>query len=510
MKRKIFIAFIVSVILCCQVEKAYPLPDATDYIVNALAQDKLVFIGEDHFLVNEELFMAENLQAFYDAGLRYIFLEGAGEDDAVNQSPVREYPEFRILTFPPWRADVGGKYEGRLFNQAIRKINNAVPEEERIRAIFPEASYKPTTKEGIDLNKRDQTAFKHISEFMETLPHNKKAMIFYGSGHGQTKPTEWQVDGEEPFLWTPMAVYLKERYGNGFISICFVSNKDDMRNISLEIPQLKDSESKSKIVLSNSKNDIVNNNYIKSMLSRFDAVILDHEAVFGTGYNYAPTHENLFVMYNGLQDLENSIDNWKNDVAIFRFQDQGQYLQYIYYLKLWLGDKFDYQLWDTIKPLHTALDELNSTVFMKKNTINDRSVSINISNYCKVMLMSGVEPLVSDALSREDMVKEGLFPWIVDHMKEAIELFPQDLWPYYWLAYAETELENYEEAIEHWEYIIGQPLAYCMETLPRVYQQLSKCYAAEGNYAKSDIYKKMGECLKNEHNLIVTNLNDVK
>ena len=515
--RAILFCWISSVSAVPMYHKAPELFDAKQYILDALDQNKLVFIGEEHVKVNEELFLAENLQAFYDAGLRYIFIEG-NDGNYVTARP------SSIPLFPPWREDVGGKYEAGAVSQAIRKINDAVPEAEQIREIPAEAGYNPTTGEGSDLNKRDQQAFKNISEFMEKLPPHKKAMIFYGSAHGQTKPAIWQTDGEEPFLWTPMGAYLKEQYGDDFVSISFLSAQDEWRYISLDIPELRDIGSKPKIVLSNSRNDVVNNDWIYGALSLKDAVIVDREALYGTGSNYHPSSETLFAMYTSLYDLETSIDKWKDDVATFRFQEQGQYLQLIYYLKLWLGDSFDYRLWDTVKPLpavirlqdtknslREALDGLN------KSVINEIALTLNAQDaqntqkmreYSKTMLMSGVGPLVFNAPSEEML--QAMFPWIADRMKEAIAIFPQDVWSYYWLAYSETELGDYDAAIEHWEYIIAQPLSYCLETLPRVYQKLSVCYAAKGDLAKSDEYKKTGESLLNEHDLIVTNLNDVK
>jgi tetratricopeptide (TPR) repeat protein len=306
-----------------------------------------------------------------------------------------------------------------------------------------------------------------------------------------------------------------------------ISAKDEMYNIDLDVPELRDIGSGPKIVLSHSQNDVVNNNYIHEILPQYDAAILFREAIYGTGFNYVPTYEHLFAMYNGLRDLENSIDNWKDDVAIYRIFDQGQYLQYIYYLKLWLGDSFDYRLWDTTKPspmvirlpdskktLREALDELNNI------TINEIAVSLNaqdarntqkMRDYSKVMLLSALTDFLYDgfAYPLEEIFDE-VFLFIADHMKEAIAIFPQDLWGYYWLAYSETELRNYDAAIEHWEYIIAQPLSSCLETLPRVYQKLSVCYAAKGDQARSDEYKTTGERLLNEHGLIVTNLNDVK
>jgi tetratricopeptide (TPR) repeat protein len=306
-----------------------------------------------------------------------------------------------------------------------------------------------------------------------------------------------------------------------------ISAKDEMYNIDLDVPELRDIGSRPKIVLSNSKNDVVNNNYIHEILPQYDAAILFQEAMYGTGFNYMPTYEHLFAMYNELRYLENSIDNWKDDVAIYRYFDQGQYLQYIYYLKLWLGDSFDYRLWDTTNPsrevirlpdskktLREALDGLNNI------TIKEIAVSLNaqdarnvqkMRDYSKVMLLSALTDFLYDgfAYPLEEIFDE-VFLFIADHMKEAIAIFPQDLWAYYWLAYSETELGNYDAAIEHWEYIIAQPLSSCLETLPRVYQKLSVCYAARGDLARSDWYKKIGERLLNEHDLIVTNLNDVR
>jgi hypothetical protein len=520
MKKWIFIAFSCMVLVFCRIsftsavpvyQMAPELPDAKQYILDALAQNKLVFVGEYHTQLNEELFMAENMQAFYNAGLRYIFVED-NEDYEPLQAP--------LLIYPPWRNDVGGrtiggKYEGDVVDRAIQTINDAVPESERIRFIPAEAGYNPTLEEGNDLNKRDQQAFKNISTFMEKLPPNKKAMIFYGGDHGIIKPIPGEriggSGGGEPFLWTPMGAYLKEQYGDNFISMVPLSAKDEMHYFSLDIPELRDSGSKPKIVLSNSKYDVVNNDRIRQSLSQYDAVLLDRESLYGFGVNYNPTYEYLVAMYNALRNLENSIDTWKDDVATFRFQEQGQYLQLIYCLKLWLGDSFDYRLWDTKKSLREALDALNiSNIQEITLTFNaqDTQNTQKMREYIKIMLMSGVMPLVLENPS-EELFQE-LFQWIVDHMKEAIAIFPQDLWPYYWLAYSETELGDYDVAIAHWEYIIAQPLSYCLETLPMVYQKLSVCYAATGDQAKSDEYRKTGESLLNEHHLIVTNLNDVR
>ncbi|MDR1399888.1 MAG: hypothetical protein LBJ41_08205 [Treponema sp.] len=510
MRTKISIGFLCTA-LCCWTISASATPiyhkspepsDAKQYIIDALTQNKLVFIGKDHAQVNEELFMAENLQAFYDAGLRYIFVEGAFTEFSPVSGQSSLPVDNRIWLFPPWRTDVGEKYEENVLYQAVLRINVAVPYEEHIRFIPVDAGYEET-----DLNKREQEVFNNISAFMEKLPPQKKALIFYGDAHGRTKPAEWRVLGGESFLWTPMGVYLKERYGDNFISMLSpISAKDERYNLYQNIPELRDFASRTKVEF--------------AIPSHYDAVIVDEEIIFGTGKNYMPTYENLFAMYNNLRYLEGNIDTWKDAVATLREEEQGQYLQLIYYLKLWLGDSFNYRFWDTVKPvpvvirlrdtrnsLREALDNLNtSTIQEIARTLNaqDAQSTQRMYAYSKAMLLSAL----TDFLYGEDTAE--VFIWIADHMKEAITLFPQDLWSYYWLAYSETELGDYDAAIEHWEYIIAQPSSYCLETLPRVYQKLSACYAVKGDLGKSYEYKMTGESLLNEHDLVVTNLNDVR
>jgi hypothetical protein len=51
--------------------------NAIDAIVDELQRRRIVAIGEHHDRVNEQLFLAGNIQALYNAGVRYIFVEGA-------------------------------------------------------------------------------------------------------------------------------------------------------------------------------------------------------------------------------------------------------------------------------------------------------------------------------------------------------------------------------------------------------------------------------------------------
>jgi tetratricopeptide (TPR) repeat protein len=154
---------------------------------------------------------------------------------------------------------------------------------------------------------------------------------------------------------------------------------------------------------------------------------------------------------------------------------------YIYYLKLYFEDSFNYSFWNTNQSLENALDELDAAVFNQPNTVADKVlVKKDISalrEYHRLMITSDIEYFINGG-------KVNL-PYIIKQMRQAVEIFPEDLWSLYWLAYMETEHGDYKDAAAHWEYIISQPLSTCMETLPKMYERLAKCYQKMGETEKS-------------------------
>jgi hypothetical protein len=57
-------------------------PDAIKAILESFKNADIVFIGPaTHQLLNHRLFLNKNLQLFYDAGVRYILVEGGSIDD---------------------------------------------------------------------------------------------------------------------------------------------------------------------------------------------------------------------------------------------------------------------------------------------------------------------------------------------------------------------------------------------------------------------------------------------
>jgi hypothetical protein len=99
--------------------------NAIDEIVKEF-QHRIIALGEHHDWVNEQLFLAGNVQALYNAGVRYIFAEGDLPLD-----------EDYFVMFYPWMG-TGWGYEGSGLRQAIINFNNTLPSDGVIKMVHPE------------------------------------------------------------------------------------------------------------------------------------------------------------------------------------------------------------------------------------------------------------------------------------------------------------------------------------------------------------------------------------
>jgi hypothetical protein len=103
--------------------------NAIDTILNELQQCKIIAIGEEHTRVNEQLFLADNIEALYNAGVRYIFAEGGGSDELIEN--------YAFLMFYPW-LNSGWRYETLALYDAVKNFNDALPLDDKILIISPE------------------------------------------------------------------------------------------------------------------------------------------------------------------------------------------------------------------------------------------------------------------------------------------------------------------------------------------------------------------------------------
>jgi hypothetical protein len=98
------VLLIVAVLCVNDVRKAYRVSEnAIDAIVNDLQHGKIVAIGEAHEQINEQLFIANNIQALYKAGVRYIFAEGG----ASLEESLPSSESYNFLMFYPWIGAAG-------------------------------------------------------------------------------------------------------------------------------------------------------------------------------------------------------------------------------------------------------------------------------------------------------------------------------------------------------------------------------------------------------------------
>lgn len=518
MKKIIFVVSVILLFISCKPQfteqSFFNAKDAVDYILQDqdMEDKRIIFIGENHVTVNSVLFLSENLQKYYDNGVRYMFFEArvpmSFSDDDV-----------QFVCFFPW-VTAGWKYEWRLLGQAIQDINNSVPEEDKLHILYPEEGNEGTiTNENIlhsieeRMNQRDMFAFNNISDVIDNIKPNEKALIFYGDEHGAKKPIRsTYIDpsallGRKSYMWNTFSSLLTEKYGEEFASFGYTSLNDYINN------ETQDSNIKfsgldvHKILFEDDSETYSIPHNLKKYLEFYDAVITDREAVYGIYYEYIPSYENLKFIFSSLKKFEENINEVKQEENYYHVQDQGQYLMYIYYLKLYFGDAFDYQFWNTIKPLAIVLSELENTLFKDDDTMKEKllvSKDMNtLREYHKFMWGSGI----SDFIERSKTLQ---MSWVIENMEKATELFPEDLWAWYWLAYAKTEDKKYEEAAKLWEYITSQPLAYCMETLPNMYEQLAYCYEKLGETHKSNEAFAFASSLTNEHTLNVSEYVDMR
>jgi hypothetical protein len=296
------------------------------------AIQKIIFIGDNHMWTNEEQFLADNLDKLYEAGVRYLFLEG-------------DFPEFAIpghesyffIMFYPW-IDANWKYQNIILNMKINEINRTVPDQDAIKIITPEAGrdevetwniLDPRNREFA--NYRDSYAAERIVKILKTSAENEKAIIFYGANHARNKIIKnYTLDGKYKYDRTPLAFLLTSYYGELFSSYRFFYSDRFFGDITVSESLWAKIVNKSVIVQPN------NNKRLFYGIDDFDGYVLEPESRYGLYYQYVPTGENLRYIFNMVYEYEKSLLLNNPIDHNFNITDpQAQYLMGIYYLKLY-------------------------------------------------------------------------------------------------------------------------------------------------------------------------------
>jgi hypothetical protein len=232
---------------------------------------------------------------------------------------------------------------------------------------------------------------------------------------------------------------------------------------------------------------------IRNKNSYFDGYIIER-IMYGTLYQYNPTNENLKFIFELVRNYALHNRNIIPNTTYFPFDEQGQFLMGLYYLKLYFGDKFDYSFWRTgqTKELLTSLDELEQYAFSGNNPsdfINVRHTYDDILLYHDYMYNSNIDGFI--VYNRGTINEKQLL--------KAWEIFPEDLWALYWLAFLAVEEQQYDKAIGYFQALFANELSLCMEILSVAYRKAALCAGKLGNWMLEEEYTYMADNLFNEY-----------
>jgi hypothetical protein len=148
---------------------------AIDAVIENYKNTKIILLGEEHATVNEQLFVAGNIQKLHDAGFRYLFLEGGANTD--NYLPGSD--GYNFIIFYPWM-NAGWRYEDILLFQAIDTCNSTLPENEKIIFAEPDSNDEYYYDKTVQwMNIRDSSAAETIIGIMDNVLLYARALIIY-------------------------------------------------------------------------------------------------------------------------------------------------------------------------------------------------------------------------------------------------------------------------------------------------------------------------------------------
>lgn len=464
---------LVIISVSCKVKYDYRQEtDAANQIMKDIQSKKIIFIGDNHTDVFPLSFITKNLENFYNAGVRYIFLEEQS-DNYINNPQ-----EIAIHIMPPW-GTWGQKYEYLLFEDEIKRINEAHKDDPLI-TIWPETGLEITDEDLIMtwndvMNMRDSYAQKNITTIMDNT--DKKGLIFYGNAHGLKKP---EIDDENQIQvrWKMIGSYMDEHYGKDFSTyILYNFCTDSKKRVIYQ------NKSDCKIIPAETFNLW---NKIDAYEKKYDYECVYENIVYGVPDCYVPEKNILNFMISLLYGSNISREN-----KISPQSKKSQQLFAVYYLKYHLGDKFNFDWNMSEQNLYESVGNLKKT--------NLQSISYNLKDleeYMKYLFSnSEVENyLLSYPHSLEET--DRCLKDIEFYLPHAQKLNPRDIWPQYWIAYFQTDKANYsgkksdyKTALKSWEKLLENDLVYASPVLKLVYQKMALCSEKSGDVEKSAMYR---------------------
>ena len=455
--------------------------DAAVQVVQDIQTKKIIFLGNNHNGAVPTFFLKENLKKFYDAGVRYLFLEGD------NDNYISEPEKFKGKIYPIW-GHFGYNFEDIILYDEIIEINEN-HKEDPIIVVWPETGLVFTEEEWKDDTLTNNIRDKYIQEkIIETMDNtNSKAIIFYGDAHGLKKSEIWDSDSKDPY-WLRLGYYLDNHYGNNFSTYYFYPYSTDKRkSVIYNDDYNNDFENKAKCKSLSEKN-------IELLLKTenaerdFNHYCLYENWIQTVPFNYLPTKEILNFLISLCSDTKMT-----NDRQIDIWSKKSQQLFAIYYLKYHFRNDFDYDYTDSNEQLYIALQKLQN-----KELINMPYVLEDLELY-SFYLTDWISSYVCNHSEAINYINDDL-DFYLNNLAKAQSLNPRDIWPQYWISYFRTEKAissdkkiDYRKAMKEWEKLFKNDLFYASPIIKLAYQKMAFCAEKSGDKEKATIFQNEAE-----------------
>ena len=479
--------------------------DAAVQVVQDIQTKKIIFLGNNHNGAVPTFFLTENLKKFYDAGVRYLFLEGD------NDNYISEPEKFKAKIYPIW-GHFGYNFEDIILYDEILEINEN-HKEDPIIVVWPETGLVFTEEEWKDDTLTNNSRDKYIQEkIIETMDNtNSKAIIFYGDAHGLKKSEIWDSDSKDPY-WLRLGYYLDNHYGNNFSTYYFYPYSTDKRKTVIYNDDYNnDFENKAKCKSLSEKN-------IELLLKTenaerdFNHYCLYENWIQTVPFNYLPTKEILKFLISLCSDSK-----MINDRQIDIWSKKSQQLFSLYYLKYHFGNDFDYDYTDSNEQLYIALQNLqnkelinmpydlgfitnpkNGRVKALSKACLDRTYLEDLELY-SFYLTDWISSYVCNHSEAINYINDDL-DFYLNNLAKAQSLNPRDIWPQYWISYFRTEKaissdkkKDYRKAMKEWEKLFINDLFYASPIIKLAYQKMAFCAEKSGDKEKATIFQNEAE-----------------
>ena len=418
-------------------------------------ENKIIFIGENHSIVNPRLYLIENLETLYNCGVRHICMEGFSLRNPKDGN-------YNFYCFFPWSV-AGSKYEDVFLSQKIEEINAGVSESEKLKIYNPEEFLLEKDIENYEyyekLNLRDTASYNFIEDLYHTIPKEEKILIFYGYNHGSKKNINRK--------WETLGQRLNKNYED-FVSINFDYSLGDNEFSYIEK---------------------------QNSFTKYDYLIKQQKnPSYGICYQFIDSKENTQVLINHLLEYAKSDNLFSTDFCD-SLSDEREFLNCIYYLKMMYKDNFSYDFWAQKDDLEIALEKLQNYVSQQEiqfsNDIN------RLRNYHKFMVDSGIEDYI---YGYEKLDLE----YTKNMLEKAFSYYQEDVWCLYWLALVEFDLKEYNQAFIDFEKCLEYETINNIEVLPKIYEKLISISDKIDEPQKKTFYE---EKLKNLSEIKIINVN---